>query len=351
MSEAIKLAIVGIGRAGWGMHCEEIKDRQDKFQIVAACDIEESRCLKMAEKYSCRTYTNIKELVKDPEVEVVSIASRSTEHTEHAIIALEAGKTVFLEKPIAVNLKEIAVLEEAVKKYPGKLFFRHNRRFEPAFQHIREIITEGILGEVYEIKLRRNGYQRRNDWQTLISCGGGQLNNWGPHIVDHGLRFLESELVEIWSHLKLVAAVGDAEDHLKIILKGKNKRIVDLEISGGSAISEPEYVVSGTKGGLSCKGEEITLKYLDPKVKLQACEAKPESPPLDNSFGNAEKLQWIEKQIKVAPATGCDTDHIWDHLYEAVKNGKEFPIKAQEALQVAKVICQVKAGTCFEKPK
>ena len=45
----------------------------------------------------------------------------------------------------------------------------------------------------------------------LIDCGGGQLNNWGPHIIDHALQFLDYKVAEVWSDLKRVAAVGDAE--------------------------------------------------------------------------------------------------------------------------------------------
>ena len=107
---------------------------------------------------------------------------------------------------------------------------------------MQEIIRSGILGDVYEIRLARHGYQRRDDWQTIKEFGGGQLLNWGPHIVDHALRFLESPVATQFSDLKFIAAVGDAEDHLKIVLKGENGRFVDMEISGGVALGAPTIV-------------------------------------------------------------------------------------------------------------
>ncbi len=353
MAAPIKIAIIGVGRAGYGMHLSEIKNRTDKFKVVAACDIEKSHLDKFKKDHpKAKTYSSIEELLKDKDVELVTVATRSPDHLKHAKMALLAGKYVFGEKPLSTKYTEALAFQKFLKanKLEKKFFVRHNRRFEAPFVEIMKIMKEGLLGKVYSVKLRRHGYQRRNDWQTLIKYGGGQLNNWGPHIVDHSLRFLESPVKEIWSDLKKVAAVGDAEDHLKIILKGENGRIVDMEISGGAAMPEPEYLISGDKGALSCTGTEIKLKYLNPKVKLGPCKALEDTPPLEGSFGNTEKLEWIEKTIKVEPVCPpCDTHRIWDFLFESIRSKKAFPIKYEEALEVVKVCSKVKKNSGFEK--
>jgi predicted dehydrogenase len=186
----IRIGLAGLGRAGWGMHCEELQAFEDKFQIVAVCDPIEERRANAAERYGCAVYEHIEDLIADPKVELVDIATRSCDHYTHVKMALEAGKDVFDEKPMTVNYAEAKALQELAETSAGNLYIRHNRRFEPAFQHIREIIASGLLGEVYEVKLRRVHYGRRDDWQTLREFGGGQLLNWGPHIVDHSLRLL-----------------------------------------------------------------------------------------------------------------------------------------------------------------
>jgi len=341
----IKIGIIGLGRAGWGMHGPELDNFKDKFKIVAGCDIEEEFRKRFADKYACKVYEKVEELVNDPDVELVDVASRSTDHVKHALMGLKAGKYVFLEKPIAVSYNEALKLDKLPAKQKKKLFIRHNRRFEPAFQHIREIIASGILGDVFEIKLRRNGYSRRDDWQTLKKCGGGQLLNWGPHIVDHALCFLESPVKEIWSDLKRIAAVGDAEDHVHIILKGRNGKVVDLEISGGAAISEPEYLVLGTKGALECRGNEIKLRYLDPSVVLSERKASPATPKA--GFGSPDKLTWIEKTINVDPQLKVNMNSIWEYLYESIRNGKPFPITWKQSLEVMRVVSESKRGTGF----
>ena len=347
----IKIGLVGIGRAGWGMHCNEIKGREDKFQIVAASDVIKERCDAMEKRYSCKTYDSIKKLVKDKDVELVSIATLSADHTEHAKIALKAGKYVFLEKPIAVSKDQLKTLQKLVEKYPGKLFFRHNRRFEPAFVKIRQIIADGLIGEVYEVKLRRHGFGRRDDWQAMTEFRGGQLNNWGPHIIDHSLQFLQSPVAEMWSDLKLTAAAGDAEDHLKIVFKGENGRIVDMEISGGAALSEPEYIIFGKKGAIVGDGKQLKVKRLDPKFPLASRKASGQTPPNEGSFGTPDKLVWLEETIDIDADGTTGTHSIWDHLFNSVRNGKKFPIKSDEAFEVIKVICKVKKGTAFDVEK
>lgn len=343
----IKVGVVGCGRAGWEMHRPELKAHGQKFKIVAACDLDKSRREMMAEEYGCPTHRTIEDLIADPAVELVDIATRSPDHAAHAILALQAGKKVFLEKPIALNLAETKKLARVAARYPDALFIRHNRRFEPAFQHVREIIDSGLLGEVYEIKLRRHSFQRRDDWQTLLKCGGGQLLNWGPHLVDHALRFLDGKVDSIWSDLRCVAAAGDAEDHVHIILKGgTNSRVVDLEISGGVALGEAAYIVFGSKGSLRSDQKTIELRYLDPKKRLSRRKSKAATPEL-GSFGSPDKLSWVEKEFPVKPKARCGCGDIWKHLYASIREGQPFPIKTSEAVQVMEIISEARRGTAF----
>ena len=345
----INVGIAGIGRAGWGMHCPELDKYKALYEITAACDVEPDRLEVMKQRYpKCRTYLKYSDFLKDGDVELVAVAVRSPEHTEFALAALQAGKYVFLEKPIALNYNDAKRLVAASKKYPGKLYCRHNRRFEQSFKHILEIMHSGILGEVYEVRNTVNNYQRRDDWQAVIECGGGQLNNWGPHIIDHMLQMLESPVMEIWSDLKKVTAVGDAEDHVRIILKGENKRLAEVEISGGVAIPGPSYVVHGTRGTLICEGEDIRLKYLDPKQKLEKITASKASPPITGSFGRQDAFKWIRKTIMVE-ASNPDTEYdIYKYVYNSIRKGEPFPVSIEQAAEVVRITEIVKNKSEFK---
>ncbi len=347
MMKPIKTGIWGLGRAGHMMHFGELARFPEQFILYAGCDIDaERRAEAVKDAPQIKIYEDPEEFLKDPEIELINIATRSPDHTAHAIRAAEAGKYVMVEKPIACSYEEALKLKEASERFPGKIFIRHNRRFEPAFEHIREIIQTGKLGEIFEVKLCRHDFQWRKDWQTIIACGGGQLLNWGPHIVDHALRFLESPVKEIWSDLKLVAARGDAEDHLKIILKGENNRVVDLEISGGCPIADPVYVIRGSRGSLVCHDEQkLILCYMDPAQSIPETKADPGNPPLRGGFGGQEAPVWIREEIPVAPSTGDYIERIWEYLYRSIRCGEPYPITIEEAVEVVRVIDHVKKGS------
>lgn len=344
----IRIGVVGIGRAGWGMFVDEIKDRKHQFKVVAGCDLIEERRQKFAEKFGCGTVSQLSDMLSDPAVELVYIATRSSDHCRHAAAALHAGKHVFLEKPMCLNYAEALKLKRLAEQVPSQLLIRHNRRFEPAFQHVREIIASGILGDVYEIKLRRLAYQRRADWQTLKKFGGGQLLNWGPHIIDHALQLLESPVMNLWSQCRQVAAGGDCEDHINIILTGKNQRTVNVEISGGAALSEPEYMIYGYNGALSGTSSALTLRYLDPRKAISRA-GRPQSDPATpvTGFGSAAPLPWIEKTLDVAPRQRVSTTTIWEHVFKTLRSDAPFPITLDQAVEVMRIISKVRRAGVY----
>jgi len=347
MSKIVKVGVVGLGRIGMSVHRCCLKDRPDKFKVVAACDLIEDRVKRYEDEFGCKGYLNIEDLINDPEVEVVDIATRSCDHYIHSKMALEAGKSVLVEKPFCETYEQAKELIKLGSQPGGpKIYVRHNRRFEEGFIKVNEIINSGILGEVYEIKLTRNEYQRRNDWQTIMEFGGGQLLNWGPHIVDHSIQFCGGAYTEMFADIKRVAAVGDAEDHIKLVFKGVNGRIVDMEISGGAALPTPEYVIYGTKGALIGGNNEFKLKYLDPEVELQDIKADPSTPGSSSAFGNSEVLQWKEETITYGPYD--KTAVIWDYFYDAYVNNKPYPIPSEQALEVVRTIENAKIGTIFK---
>ncbi|NQU44834.1 Gfo/Idh/MocA family oxidoreductase [bacterium] len=362
----VRVGLAGIGRAGWGMHCPELEARSDKFQIVAACDVIAERREEMRERFRCKTYARIRDLIDDPDVDLVDIATRTRDHFAHAAMALEAGKDVFLEKPMTRTWDEAKRLKRLADRSPGNLYIRHNRRFEPCFQHIREILESGILGEVFQFKLRRLGFGRRADWQTLKRYGGGMTMNWGSHIVDQGLQFLESPVKTIFSDIKRIAAVGDAEDHVKILLTGRNGRLVDIEVSGGAAlVDEPVYMVWGTRGGLWSDENTIRLRYLDPRcpipdlkvdsgtpaIQFQPVPKQPEtpvkktgaaSPPFRSQSRPTNGTErWIEESLPVSPREKMNMTSIWDKLYETLREGEPFPIRMEQAMEVMRIVAHV----------
>ena len=346
--EPIKIGIVGLGRAGWGSHTEEIEDKKDMFKIVAACDLVEDRQQKMADRYGCKVYTNIEDLINDPEVELVDIATRSRDHYKHAKMALDAGKAVLVEKPLSVEFEEAKdLMESSNKEGKPRLFVRHNRRFEVAFNEVLKVIESGILGDVYEVGTTCRSFEFRDDWQTLNEFGGGLFRNWGPHLIDHCLNLLGAPVADVYSEFKHVTAAGDCEDHVYIRLFGENNRTATLLLTGAAALStEREFYAYGNRGSMEVVGKKVKLKYINPEQYIPEPIANPGNPGMSfgasGTFKTLAAIEWIEKEYELGDE---DLTQMWIHLYKDFREGVPYPITDEEALEVIRVIAMIKNNT------
>lgn len=338
MKKPIKLGMIGLGRAGYGMHLKEMKDK-GLYEIYAVCDVEADRLEQMKEQYGAKTYTRVEDIVEDPEIELIDIATRSNDHFAHAMTALQAGKTVLLEKPITMTFDEAKRLFAYAESLgENKLFIRHNRRFEAKFMEVQRIIDSGILGDVYYVRRAVQSFSRRADWQTISQYGGGQLLNWGPHLIDQALCFAGGDYKRMTSYIRQVAAAGDCEDEVFASFDGINGRIVEIEISGGVTIPGPNYIVYGTRGTLVDKGTTYEMKHLPMDFILPEIKADPHT-PAGQKFAREDPLPFVTEEIEW-PTN--DLTHIWDFVYGTIREGKEYPIKSSEALKVMEVITEIK---------
>ena len=338
----IKVGILGFGNAGRHMHAEELGAFPELFELYAMCDFDPARrAVAAADFPAMKRYECVTELLADPAVDLVTVATRNCDHTMHAMQALEAGKAVVVEKPIAVGTEQALELQYASERFPGKLFLRHNRRFEAAFNHVKEVIDSGKLGNVYAVRVHRHPtFGRRFDWQTTSAAFGGLLNNWGPHLVDQALQLLESPVADLWSDLQHRVAAGTADDYFKIVLRGENRRVVDVEVSGNTTLPDDLYYAEGDRGSLVVPLAEktIRLKYLDPAFRFGPRHANYGNRVAFGSYGANEELRWIEEELPLAPANGRnDLKLMWKAVYDAVVNHVPYPITVAEGLEVVRV--------------
>ena len=344
MSEPIRVGLLGLGRAGNGMHVNALKERTDKYRVVAACDLIEERRQKVTDTFGCRTYESAEELVKDPEIELVVIATRSCDHYRHAVMALEAGKHVFLEKPVTLSVAEAIDLFERGEKNPNARFFpQQNRRFEGVFMDLMKMIESGKLGNVFEVSISEKGYQRRDDWQTISEFGGGQLFNWGPHIVDQSLRLLGAPVAQQFSHRAHAVAGGDCEDHFSAHFIGTNGRKVNMCISGASALdSGRHYLAHGTRGSYEATATHVHVKYIDPEQVMPPVISDPGTPGdsfgATGTFSAVVEPKWIEEEYDLKQ----DLRVLWGYMYDSIRNGAEYPIKREEVIALMTALCRIK---------
>ncbi len=346
MVSTIGFGIWGFGRMG-AQHGRFYAMEQESFKLVAACDTDEKRLASAKESYACSVYTDSAAFLADPAMELVVISTLSLDHTRHAVAALEAGKYVLLDKPIAITDEELATLRQADQAYPGKLSVLHNLRFEPGFEAVREIVDRGVLGEVNLVKLRRHhrGHYFRSDWQTLLEYGGGLLNNWGNHEIDHAVQLLGSHPVQVWSQLWHVSAGGSGDDHVKILLKAADNRVADLEISYNVALPEPYCTVCGSRGTLVCNEamDELRVRYIDPAYELPEVSVEVATANYTNRL--EKDIPWVDETVKVE-----SRGNMWEyidrklicHLYDEIRKGISSPVRNSDAFETVRIMQEVK---------
>lgn len=331
-NQKIRVGVVGLGRAGWDIHIRRLRD-DERFEIGAVADFEATRRAEAQDEFGCAAYADFDSLLRESDCEIVVLASPSAQHAPQSIAVLEAGKHVVVEKPMALNTAEAGQMIEAARAADKKLFVHQNFRYNPQVAHLREIIASGILGDVFEIRMRALSFNRRNDWQTLQKLGGGTLNNTCPHFIDLALLMLESPVKQVFSDLKLTTDAGDADDHVKMLFKGENRRVIDLEVSTSCAFAEPRWTLLGTAGTLRSDGQTSELKYFDPS-ELSPLTVD-EAPPAGRKYGNGEVLPWREEQ---RPTEGAVSSDFYDNVFTVLREGAALDITPESVREVIRII-------------
>ncbi|MBI3946042.1 MAG: Gfo/Idh/MocA family oxidoreductase [Armatimonadetes bacterium] len=320
MDGPIRMGIVGLGRIGWHGHAGNIARMPDKFQLVAAADIDEKKLKEAADRFGCKTYTKSSDLVADGSVEAVVIASPTHLHCSQTVEALRAGKAVLCDKPVAASLAELDEMIRASKE-TGNLFtvYQH-MRFTAGFKKVQEVVRSGKLGRLTQIRLAGNFFGRRWDWQTVKEFAGGRLNNDGSHVLDQVLQLVSSEEPHVaFCHLERTLALGDAEDQVKIIIKSPGDPLIDVEMLATCVPELDKWLITGTLGSLWGTERRLTWKYIDPhQFTPQQLERVA---PADRQFNRRDdELPWQEEtwEGSKAPHPGHS---LYRGFYAALREG------------------------------
>ena len=150
------------------------------MELVAFCDINEERLREKGERHGVtRLFTDVREMVKMPDLDVVNVCTWNSAHAPCTIAALKAGKHVLCEKPMAMNAAEAEAMQEAARKSGKLLMIGFVRRFGNDCAVVQDFQKEGYFGELYYAKatyLRRNGcpglFEREN--AHFVSCASGE---------------------------------------------------------------------------------------------------------------------------------------------------------------------------------
>jgi predicted dehydrogenase len=327
----IKVGIAGLGRSGWGIHANALSYLPELFTVVAVCDPDVSRQQEATDRFGCRAYADYAELVADAEIELMVVATPSHLHAGDTIAALRAGKDVIVEKPMGRNLAEVDAMIAAAKETGQILTVNQNYRYAADFRKIKEVIDSGVLGQIVEVRFAIHQFKRRWDWQTLKKYGGGILNNHGAHVVDWALLMIDDPEPELFCHMETTPlCTGDADNHVKVVLKPKRGPLIDIELTHACAYPQDHCLVMGTQGGLSSSRNLIRWKYFDPAAVPPL--VLDEKPTPDRSYNN-EELPWQEECFEPVHDFSVEAQQLHRDLYATIREGAPLAITPESVRQ------------------
>jgi len=342
MSTQVKVGIAGLGRSGWSIHANILRNLPDRYQIVAVSDPDIERQREAKGEFDCNIYSTVDELLADPAVELFVVATPSHLHAQHAIQGLKAGKAVVCEKPMASTLTEADSMIETAQETRTLLTVFHNRRYAPDFLTVKEVVDSGKLGRILLIRMAWHKFSRRWDWQTLQALGGGTLNNTCPHAIDQALQLFGPTEPEIVCHLERALTLGDAEDHVKIILKPPNAPpsppsppLIDIEVSSACAYPQDPWLVMGTQGGLSGTFSRLRWRYFSAEELPQ--RALDTTPTPDRSY-NRDEIPWREEEWSLDQDERPGQTGFYLDLYNTLRHASTLAITPASARRVMWVI-------------
>jgi len=245
MSEKKKAAVIGYGGMG-GWHVDHIL-KSDVVELAGIYDIKEEK-QELARSRGIRAYSSREELLADPEIEMVTIATPNDVHEEIAVAALEAGKNVLSEKPVTLSLESLERMIAASKK-AGKIFSVHqNRRFDVDYLAMRQLRDSGEIGEIINIESRIHGSRGiPSDWRGIKKYGGGMLYDWGIHLIDQALMILGFDVDSVRCTFDHITN-EEVDDGFKLFIDMKDGKNAFIEVGTYNFIAMPRFYMRAKSG-------------------------------------------------------------------------------------------------------
>lgn len=252
----IKIALVGCGRIA-SKHLEAIIDNQTHFELVAVCDQNILRAQEAGVKYHVAYFnTQAEMLAAHPEIALVSVCTPSGLHPADSIYALNQGKHVIVEKPMACKVSDAKAMLEAAEKNKKHLFVVKQLRLSPSIQAIKKAISEGAFGRIYLAQVivfwaRPQAYYDQESWRGTAELDGGAFMNQASHYVDL-LTYLLGPVKSVQAMTRTLGRKIEVEDTGVVNFAWENNTLGSMSVT---MLTYPKNL----EGSLTLVGEKGTV--------------------------------------------------------------------------------------------
>jgi len=336
-SSKIKVGVIGLG-IGFG-HVDSFSKLPD-VEVAAIADLNESRLKGTGDRYKIKKrYKDYKELLKDTEIDAVSICLPNYLHAPATIEALNSGKHVIVEKPMAMNADEAQQMVETAEKNKKKLMIAVNNRYRTDSQFLKDLVEQGEIGEVYYGEagwIRRMNYA--GGWfREKAKSGGGPLIDLGVHMLDLILYLIgDFDAESVYGVTYTKVANTDVEDIATAIIRLKSGTSVHLMATWECFApnlyehNEIQYLrLYGTEGGAVLHPLRIH-KRIKGRLADMVINIRPEEGGKNSRDREIEHFIDCIKNDKTPISSGeqgVKVMKILDAIYKSAETGRDVLIK------------------------
>jgi UDP-N-acetylglucosamine 3-dehydrogenase len=315
--KTVNVGVIGVGAMGYN-HAR-VYYSLDNANLVGISDVSEGTLTKVCGKYDTEGYTNYGELLNNSEIEAVSVCVPTTHHYDVAMAAIEHGKDVLVEKPIAFRLEEAEGMIQAAEEKGVKLSTGHVERFNPAVQKAKELINMDAIGDVVSVSAKRVG-----PFPPRIKDVGVAID-LAIHDLDVMYYLFDEDVTLVYAKIESILENCEYEDHAVIMIKFAN---------GINGILEANWLTPYKKRVLEVTGTDgiISIDYIDQNVVVAGTSAQKVDiqyeEPLKNEIASFLNSIINDEEVKITGEDGLNALKI---VLAATKSSKKnIPIRLDE---------------------
>lgn len=265
--EKIRFGILGCGTIG-DVHARALLS-SELGELYAVCDANEKRAIEYGERYGVKAYSSYEKMLLDEKVDAVAICTPSGMHKDQAILALENGKHVLLEKPMALTSEDAMKIREAERKSGKVLSIIFQMRFTDDVRRLKKLIDDGAFGtltfcDLYMKYWRDPSYFTVSPWRgTFAMDGGGALMNQGIHGVDI-MHYLCGAPRLLSARVKTLVHKIETEDTAAALVEYPSGAVGVIEASTSSNPGfERRLEINGSRGYAVIVDSHLEKLYID----------------------------------------------------------------------------------------
>ena len=328
------LVVVGYGGQG-GWHADHAL-KSDVVTLHGIYDIKQER-IDLAKSKGINTYDSFEAVLADDQIDILVCATPNDVHKDIVIRALESGKNVVCEKPVALSVEDFDDMCAAAKK-AGKLFTVHqNRRWDVDFLAIKSIIASGEIGDTINIESRVHGSRGiPSDWRCHKPYGGGMILDWGVHLIDQMLQLIPNEkIVRIYNENTNITT-DEVDDGFHLMMTFESGKRATVEVGTYNFIYMPRFYMQCKNGSAFIEDWQKNCKV----AKLKAWNEK-EVVPVQTAAGITKTMaprDEITLDSYEIDRPKSDVHDFYRNLVKAVDGIEPQLIKLEEVRRVLLVM-------------